>query len=91
MALDYPRTGSLHGALAIDYHCFRQAKQANLKGSFRGLLSPKSNKASGSINKSTQVGRNLESVVQYQDRHLPVVNLKVNWIKIRLHTVLLST
>lgn len=38
VALNYPRTGNLHGVLGVDYQCYRQAKQARLKGTFRGLL-----------------------------------------------------
>ena len=71
MALDSPRSGALHGSLGVDYQCYRQARQANYQGSFRGLLAPPPAKAHG--------GNNIESIVRYQDRHLPVINTKVEY------------
>ena len=70
MALDYPRNGALHGVLGVDYQCYRQARQAGLTGSFWGLLAPAS--------KSKLMGGNLESIVRFQDRNVPIVNARVS-------------
>ncbi len=70
VALDSPMSGSLHGALGVDYQCYREASQNGVAGSFRGFIAPPKDKAS-------QGGHNLESIVRYQDRDLPVVNSKV--------------
>ncbi len=66
MALDFPRSGDLHGALAVDYQCYRQAREADLRGSFRGFLAP-----------AKKGGGTLESIVQFNNRRLPVVNARV--------------
>ena len=64
VALNSPRTGNLHGVLGVDYQCYRQAKQASVQGSFRGLLASTSELT-------------MEGLVRFKDRNLPVVNLKV--------------
>ena len=69
MALNSPRTGNLHGVLGVDYQCYRQAKQAKLSGTFKGLLLTEAIRI--------QAGTNLEALVRFKDRYLPVVNLKV--------------
>ena len=70
MALDFPRSGSLHGATAVDYQCHRQAAQAGMEGgSFRALL------AHGGGDGGRDA--NLESAVRFRNRGLPVVNAKV--------------
>ncbi|KAK4291744.1 hypothetical protein Pmani_035446 [Petrolisthes manimaculis] len=61
-ALNEPYTGDMHGVRGADYGCYRQARRAGLKGTFRALL--------------TSRVQNLDSIVRYSDRHLPVVNLK---------------
>jgi hypothetical protein len=71
VALDSPRSGALHGVLGVDYQCFREAAQNSYQGSFRGFLASPQEKAS-------QGGHNLESIVRYQDRDLPVVNVRVS-------------
>lgn len=62
-ALNEPFTGDMRGVRGTDYACYRQARKAGLKGTFRALL--------------TSRVQNLDSIVRYSDRNLPVVNLKV--------------
>lgn len=66
-ALNEPYTGDMRGVRGTDYACYRQARKAGLKGTFRALL--------------TSRVQNLDSIVRYSDRHLPVVNLKVRKTK----------
>lgn len=67
-ALNEPFTGDMRGVRGTDYACYRQARKAGLKGTFRALL--------------TSRVQNLDSIVKYSDRHLPVVNLKVRKINV---------
>lgn len=62
-ALDEPYSGDMHGVQNADYTCYRQAKRANIKGTFRAFLASRT--------------QNIDSIVRYQDRDLPVVNMKV--------------
>lgn len=62
-ALNEPYTGDMHGVRGADYACYRQARRANLRGTFRAFLSSRV--------------QNLDSIVRYKDRDLPVVNIKV--------------
>ncbi|VVD05912.1 unnamed protein product [Leptidea sinapis] len=50
----------MHGVRRADYACYRQARRAGLKGTFRAFL-------------TTRI-QNLDSTVRYADRHLPVIN-----------------
>uniref|UniRef100_A0A1E1WFV1 Collagenase NC10/endostatin domain-containing protein n=4 Tax=Pectinophora gossypiella TaxID=13191 RepID=A0A1E1WFV1_PECGO len=50
----------MHGVRRADYACYRQARRAGYRGTFRALL--------------TSRIQNLDSTVRYSDRHLPVVN-----------------
>ncbi|CAG4950667.1 unnamed protein product [Colias eurytheme] len=59
-ALNEPLSGDMHGVRRADYACYRQARRAGLKGTFRAFL--------------TSRIQNLDSIVRYADRHLPVVN-----------------
>ncbi|KAF2351646.1 Collagenase NC10/endostatin [Trinorchestia longiramus] len=61
-ALNTPYTGGLRGIRGVDYSCYRQARQAGLKGTFRAFL--------------TYRTQNLDSIVRYSDQELPVVNTK---------------
>ncbi|KAK7065734.1 Collagenase NC10 and Endostatin [Halocaridina rubra] len=61
-ALNEPRTGDMTGVRGADYACYREARKAGLRGTFRALL--------------TSRVQNLDSIVRYSDRDLPVVNLK---------------
>ncbi|KOB69137.1 putative collagen alpha 1 chain, partial [Operophtera brumata] len=61
-ALNEPLSGNMHGVRRADYACYRQARRAGLRGTFRALL--------------TSRIQNLDSTVRYADRHLPVVNLQ---------------
>ena len=74
VSLNSPRTGALHGARGVDHQCYRQAREANIRGTFRAFLAPS---FSQSVSIVEQSGRNLESIVRFRDRDLPVVNLKV--------------
>ncbi|CAK1586369.1 unnamed protein product [Parnassius mnemosyne] len=61
-ALNEPLSGNMHGVRRADYACYRQARRAGLKGTFKALL--------------TSRIQNLDSTVRYSDRHLPVVNMR---------------
>lgn len=62
-ALNEPRIGDMHGVRGADYACYLQARQAGIRGTFRAFLSSRV--------------QNLDSIVRYTDRSLPIVNLKV--------------
>lgn len=53
----------MHGVQNADYSCYRQSRRAGLKGTFRAFLASRI--------------QNIDSIVRYQDRDLPVVNMKV--------------
>lgn len=61
-ALNQPWTGDLHGVRGADYECYRQSRQAHLRGTFRALLASRV--------------QNLDSIVRAKDADLPLVNLK---------------
>ncbi|KAK7078875.1 Collagenase NC10 and Endostatin, partial [Halocaridina rubra] len=61
-ALNLPSTGDMRGVRGADFRCFREARAAGLQGTFRAFL--------------TSRVQNLDSIVRYQDRNLPVVNIK---------------
>lgn len=62
-ALNEPYTGDMHGTRGADYACYRQAKRAGLRGTFRAFLSSRV--------------QNVDSIVRLSDRDLPIVNIKV--------------
>ena len=51
------------GLRGFDYECYRQARRANYRGTFRALLSSRT--------------QNLDSIVGPDFRALPVVNMNV--------------
>ncbi|CAL4084333.1 unnamed protein product [Meganyctiphanes norvegica] len=61
-ALNEPYSGDMRGVRGVDYSCYRQARRAGLKGTFRAFL--------------TSRVQNLDSIVRYSDRVLPIVNLQ---------------
>ncbi|XP_059470100.1 collagen alpha-1(XV) chain isoform X3 [Neocloeon triangulifer] len=61
-ALNEPSTGNMHGVRGADYSCYRQARRANLRGTFRAFLASRV--------------QDLDSIVRSTDRDLPVVNIK---------------
>ena len=61
-ALNDPSSGDMRGVRGADYSCYRQARNSNLQGTFRAFLS--------------SWVQNLDSIVKYSDRNLPVVNTK---------------
>ncbi|CAH1180546.1 unnamed protein product [Phaedon cochleariae] len=61
-ALNEPRTGQVHGVRGADYACYREGRRAGLKGTFRALLSSRT--------------QDVSSIVRQADRRLPVANLK---------------
>ncbi|KAK0161818.1 hypothetical protein PV327_008230 [Microctonus hyperodae] len=61
-ALNEPTTGDMHGLSGADYACYRQAKRAGLRGTFRAFLSSRV--------------QNVDSIVRLGDRDLPIVNIK---------------
>ncbi|CAH1994165.1 unnamed protein product [Acanthoscelides obtectus] len=60
-ALNEPSTGNAHGVSGADYACYREARRAGLRATFRAMLSSRT--------------QNVDSLVRLQDRKLPVVNL----------------
>lgn len=75
-ALNEPFTGDMHGIRGADYACYRQARRAGLRGTFRAFLSSRV--------------QNVDSIVRLGDRDLPIVNIKVNgnlFIAIYYHSV----
>ncbi|KAK8748533.1 hypothetical protein OTU49_015842 [Cherax quadricarinatus] len=61
-ALNEPWTGNLRGVSSADYACYRQARTAGLRGSFRALLSgPR---------------HDVASLVRFADRQQPIINLQ---------------
>lgn len=62
-ALNEPSAGSMKGQRGVDYSCYRQARRAGLGGTFRAFLSSRV--------------QDLDSIVRYADKDLPVVNIKV--------------
>lgn len=65
-ALNEPSNGDIQGISGADRACYRQARRAGLKGTFRAFLSSRL--------------QDLESVVRHIDRNLPVINIKVTII-----------
>jgi hypothetical protein len=63
-ALNEPFTGDMHGVRGADYACYRQAKRAGLRSTFRAFLSSRV--------------QNVDSIVRLGDRDLPIVNIKVS-------------
>lgn len=63
VALNEPLSGDMKGQSGADYACYRQARRAGLRGTFRAFISSRI--------------QNLDSIVRFADRELPVVNLKV--------------
>lgn len=61
-ALNDPSNGDIRGVRGADYSCYRQARNSNLQGTFRAFLS--------------SWVQNLDSIVKFSDRNLPVVNTK---------------
>lgn len=74
-ALNEPFTGDMHGIRGADYACYRQAKRAGLRGTFRAFLSSRV--------------QNVDSIVRLGDRDLPIVNIKVITIELRNFSLLL--
>ena len=64
-ALNEPFTGDMHGVRGADYACYRQARRAGLRGTFRACLSSRV--------------QNVDSIVRLGDRDLPIVNIKVSF------------
>lgn len=61
-ALNEPYTGDIHGVRGADYYCYREARRAGLRGTFRAFLSSRV--------------QNVDSIVRQADRKLPVSNLR---------------
>ncbi|XP_034951100.1 collagen alpha-1(XVIII) chain isoform X3 [Chelonus insularis] len=61
-ALNEPMTGDMHGLSGADFACYRQARRAGLRGTFRAFLSSRV--------------QNVDSIVRSSDRDLPIVNIK---------------
>lgn len=62
-ALNEPYPGDMQGVHNADFSCYRQSQRAGLKGTFRAFL--------------TSRVQNMDSIVGFQERELPVVNTKV--------------
>lgn len=63
-ALNEPYSGDMKGQRGVDYSCYMQARRAGLRGTFRAFVSSRV--------------QNLDSIVRFSDRELPVVNIKVS-------------
>ncbi|KAJ8974123.1 hypothetical protein NQ317_007812 [Molorchus minor] len=61
-ALNEAYTGDVHGLRGADYACYREARRAGLRGTFRSFL--------------TSRVQNVDSIVRQADRKLPVANLR---------------
>nr|XP_027210813.1 collagen alpha-1(XV) chain-like [Penaeus vannamei] len=61
-ALNEPWQGSFHDVASPDYTCYRQARSAGLRGTFRALLSGQRH--------------DVASLVRFADREQPIVNLR---------------
>jgi collagen type XVIII alpha len=61
-ALNEAYTGDVHGVRGADYSCYREARRAGLRGTFRAFLSSRV--------------QNVDSIVRLADRKLPVSNLR---------------
>ncbi|XP_018572244.1 collagen alpha-1(XV) chain-like isoform X2 [Anoplophora glabripennis] len=61
-ALNEAYTGDVHGVRGADYACYREARRAGLRGTFRAFLSSRV--------------QNVDSIVRMADRKLPVSNLR---------------
>lgn len=61
-ALNEARTGDVHGVRGADYACYREARRAGLRGTFRAFLASRV--------------QNLDSIVRQADRKLPISNLR---------------
>ncbi|XP_046410800.1 collagen alpha-1(IX) chain [Neodiprion fabricii] len=62
-ALNEPITGDMHGIRGADYSCYRQSRRAGFRSStFRAFLSSRV--------------QNVDSIVRFADRDLPIVNTK---------------
>ncbi|KAL3275610.1 hypothetical protein HHI36_020363 [Cryptolaemus montrouzieri] len=61
-ALNEAYTGDVHGVRGADYACYREARRAGLRGTFRAFLSSRV--------------QNVDSIVRQADRKLPVSNLR---------------
>ncbi|XP_074035185.1 collagen XV/XVIII-type protein multiplexin isoform X2 [Leptinotarsa decemlineata] len=61
-ALNEAYAGDVHGVRGADYACYREARRAGLRGTFRALLSSRV--------------QNIDSIVRQADRILPVSNLR---------------
>lgn len=69
-ALNEAYTGGMNGPRGADYACYKEARRAGLRGTFRAFL--------------TSRVQNLDSIVKASDRELPVVNIKVYFLQKRM-------
>ena len=63
MALNLPQTGLMRSVRGADEKCWRQARKANLTGTYRAFISNRY--------------QHVYTIVHREDRNLPVGNLKV--------------
>lgn len=61
-ALNEAYTGDIHGVRGADYACYREARRAGLRGTFRAFLASRV--------------QNLDSIVREADKKLPISNLR---------------
>ncbi|KAF5301759.1 hypothetical protein FQR65_LT08742 [Abscondita terminalis] len=62
VALNEPYTGDIHGVRGADYSCYREARRAGLRGTFRAFLSSRV--------------QDIDAIVRPVDRKLPVSNTR---------------
>ena len=64
VAANEPYSGNMRGVSGADYTCYREAKAAGMRGTYRAFV--------------TSRVQNLDSLVHHEfDRSIPVVNVKV--------------
>lgn len=64
IALNGPMTGNMGGVSGIDHQCWKQSKNAGLRGTFRAFLS--------------SYAQSIKSIVRRRDRDLPLANRNVS-------------
>ncbi|KAF5288201.1 hypothetical protein FQA39_LY03969 [Lamprigera yunnana] len=62
VALNEPCSGDIHGVRGADYSCYREARRAGLRGTFRAFLSSRV--------------QDIDTIVRQADRKLPVTNTR---------------
>jgi len=74
VAANSPYSGDMGGVSGADYACYRQARDAGMRSTFRAFIA-------GRV-------QDLDAIIHRRhDRNIPVVNAKVQYIGCRRYTV----